>query len=506
MKTTILLGALIWAVSNLYLPNTLVAETVLTTKTNQTATPTRLSLKTFVELALRNHPALKKLQESSREQRNLALRQLALKELLLSVSAGLTVTDPVYNGSAISADKSSRWTFETTLTRAFPELGGIRAGVTLGHGNTSTTALDGSKSSTATPYVGLSLSLPLIQNALGRADRISLGKMQLALAIVDKSEEEANELLIQSLALQYYAWALASEKASMYKGFFERAGQYYNQILRRAELGIADQSDLMLARQNWLGYQTSWLNARQTLQKESLEILSRLGIATAGNTNLSLLETADTSLPSLKPEALVLAVAATNLTNLIPDLRVVQLARLALEQARHEADATADKTRPQLDLVLKGTKTASDTSLGQALSSMAGNNLYAGINFSLPLQNSSEEYTARAAQNALARQKQEFEQVILETGTSLSRYRLGIASWRQLATIAEETSTAAAGRVTAVLTRFQQGRATLNNLTDAQDAWARTRLQALETRHTLRRLELEFAALTDRLTQAVLPE
>ncbi len=506
MKNTILAGACIWALTGLFMTNILAADAVPRTQTNGAATPARLSLQAFVGLALEKHPAMEKLRESSREQRNLALKQLAIKELLLSASSGLTLTDPVYGGSAISADRSSRWTFESSLTRAFPELGGIRAGITLGHGNTSTTGTDGSESTSATPYVGISLSIPLIQNALGTADRISLKKMQLALAIVDRSEEEAIEVLIQSLAQQYYAWALASEKADMYKGFFERAGQYYNQVLRRAGLGIADQSDLMLARQNWLGYQSSWLNARQAAHEQTLEILSRMGITTAGSTNLSLLHTADTSLPGLKPEALVLSITATNQTNLIPDLRIVQLARLSLEQARQDTKSAEDKTLPELTLTIQGTKTASDTSLDRALSSMAGNSFYAGLNFSLPLQNSAEEYAALAARHALARQTREFEQVVLDAGTAISRYRLAIATWRQLDTIAEDTSAAAAGRVAAVYTRYQQGRATLNNLTDAQDAWARTRIQALETRHTLRRLELEFAALTDRLSRSVLPE
>jgi hypothetical protein len=50
-----------------------------------------------------------------------------------------------------------------------------------------------------------------------------------------------------------------------------------------------------------------------------------------------------------------------------------------------------------------------------------------------------------------------------------------------------------------VYTRYTQGRATLNNLTDAQDAWARARMTALDSLHSLRRLELEYSALTDRL-------
>ncbi|HPH02517.1 MAG TPA: TolC family protein [Spirochaetota bacterium] len=506
MKKLLLIGSTVCTLLSTPVTALLGAEIVQHKETNAQATAARLSLQTFVERALENHPAMGKLRETWREQRNLAMKTLAIQELLLTASTGLTLTDPVYSGGAISANQSTRWTMESGLTKTFPDLGGLTAGVSLGHGTTSTSDTDGSSTTVATPWVGLSLSIPLIRNALGSADRASLKKMQLGLSIIDRSEEEAVELLIQSLAQEYYAWALASEKAAMYQGFFERAGQYYNQVLRRANLGIADQSDIMLARQNWLGYQSSLLSANQTANELGLGILARIGVRPDGNTNIRFLHTPDTSLPALKPDALVLSVSKTGPTNSISGFRIVQIARLSLEQAREEAGIARDAVLPDLTLSIKGTKTASDSSLDRAFSSMAGNTFFAGLVFSMPLQHSSDEYSAEAAKNALARRTKEYESVVLDAGTALSRYRLAINTWRQLEKIAEDTSAAAAGRVAAVYTRYSQGRATLNNLTDAQDAWARTKLQALETRYTLRRLELEFASLTDRLTRHVLPD
>jgi outer membrane protein TolC len=489
----------------------------------QANTPDKLSLRTFVEQALANYPEYARLQSSYREQRSLAQRSLSLKQLLLTIESGFTFTDPPSGNS--SASQNSRFTVDAALSRRFPELAGINAQLSMG--NRSTHVPSASQATTHDPIIGLRLSLPLLRNVLGQSDRASLAQIQLNLKLIDQSEDEAYKLLIQRLANLYYAWTLAVERAVIYDGFQARAAQYYNQVLQRFNLGIADQADLALARQNRISYQTSWLSAQDAAAEQYRLVLAQIQgtnyrpeyneTATAQDAALYL---PNTEFPALQQDAVsILPLGAFAITNteffeedelnendIIDGLRIIRIARLNLEYAKKETLITDNRARPNLDLILSAEKSARDETLSGALGSLDGSSFFAGLAFSVPLQNSSEKHASEAARAALAKQRLEYENTRITTKNALQQYVIALNSARRIVELSQENVQAAAARVNAVYTRYQQGRSTLNNLTDAQDAWARARITALEALHTLRRLELEYSGLTDRLSEKVLPE
>jgi len=484
--------------------------------------PGKLSIRAFVEQAIRNHPEYARLQSSYQEQRNLAERTLSLKQLLLSIETGFTFTDPP-SGSSLT--NSTRMTFEAALSQRFPELAGISAQLSLGNRYTS------ERNTTHVPSIALRLSLPLLRNALGQADRATLKQTQLTLKLIELSENEAFKLILQRLTNLYYSWALAVERASVYDGFQARAAQYYNQVLQRFNLGIADQADLLLARQNWISYQTSWLTSRNSASEQYGLVLSQLeGIQYRPDYSETTTERADylylpaPDFPALRADTrsfLPLDMAeiqrdgdtlwseedeANFAEGYVDSLQILSIARLNLESARLDAYIANNRNRPSLDIILQGEKSANADSFGKALGSLDGDSLFAGISFSVPLYNASEKYADQAAQAALEKQRLDYENTRITTRNALQQYIYALHAWRRIVDLSDENAQAAAGRVNATYTKYQQGRATLNNLTDAQDAWARARITALESLHSLRRLELEYSVLTDRLKKEALPD
>jgi outer membrane protein TolC len=485
-------------------------------------TPRQLSLREFVERALANHPEYSRLKSSYREQRSLAQRSLSLKQLLLSIESGYTFTDPPSGNS--SASQNSRFTVDAALSRRFPELAGINAQLSMG--NRSLHDSSAMQTTTHNPIIGLRLSLPLLRNILGQADRATLEQVNLTMRLIDQSEDEAYKLLVQRLSNLYYTWTLAVERAAIFDGFQARATQYLNQVLQRFNSGIADQADLALARQNRISYQTSWLGAQDAAAEQYRLVLAQIQgtnfrpeynvTATAQDAVLYL---PNTGFPALRADAFsILPLGAFAITNtdahggdefdeneIIDGLRIIRIARLNLEYARRETLIAHNRARPNLDFILSAEKSAREETLGSALGSMDGSTFFAGLAFSVPLQNSSEKHASEAASAAFAKQRLDFENTRISTRNALQQYVIALHSARRIVELSRENVQAAATRVNAVHTRFQQGRSTLNNLTDAQDAWARARITALDALHTLRRLELEYSAITDRLSEEVLP-
>lgn len=296
-----------------------------------------LSLQGFVELALAHYPEYARMQSQYQEQRSLAERALSLKQLLFAIEAGYTFTDP--SGGSANQSQTSRFTVDATFSRRFPELAGINAQLSLGNRSTL------SPTPTAhNPIIGLRLTLPLLKNALGRADRASLQQTQLTLRLIDHSEEEASKLILSRLVQQYYSWAVAAEKAAIYEGFQARAQQYYNQIAQRYNQGIADQADLALARQNLLSYQTSYLSAKNTAFENYCVILTQIeGTNYRPDLSNPAEITAnpylpDTGVPALNAGAISFLTnvpsADTNANDeLVDSLQIMKIARLNLELA-----------------------------------------------------------------------------------------------------------------------------------------------------------------------------
>ena len=77
MKKLLLIGSTVCTLFSTPVTALLGAEIIQHKETNAQATAARLSLQTFVERALENHPAMGKLRETWREQRNLAMKTLA---------------------------------------------------------------------------------------------------------------------------------------------------------------------------------------------------------------------------------------------------------------------------------------------------------------------------------------------------------------------------------------------------------------------------------------------
>ena len=485
-------------------------------------TPKQLPLRAFVEQALANHPEFARLKASYRQQLSLAQRSLALKQIVLSIDSKYNFKD---RSNSLSTSPTDRWNGSASLRGSFPELAGITANLSMQ--SAMYPAAGAQTTDIYNPNIGLTLSLPLIRNALGQSDRASLDQMNLTMKLIEQSEDEAYKLLIQRLASLYYTWTIAVERAAIYDGFQARAQQYYNQVLQRYNLGIADQADLALARQNWISYQTSWYGAQDNAAEQYRLILAQMhgtNFRPEYNETATALDTAlylpNTGFPALRADAFsILPLGAFAVTNddslgeeesddteIINGLRFMRIARLNLELAKKSAIIADNSVRPNLDFTLSGRLYAREDSLGNAFGALANDEFYAGLRFSVPLQNSSEKFSSEAARAALASQRLEYENTRISARNALQQYVIALHSARRIVELTQENVQAAVTRLNATYTRYQQGRSTLNNLTDSQDAWARARVTALDALHTLRRLELEYSAFTDRLTEEVLPE
>jgi outer membrane protein len=413
--------------------------------------------------------------------------------LYLSAAASSAWIDNVYSGNTLSGRDQRTLSFSTSLAKRFPALGGVDAKLAFSHGALTRENGDGSAYASYTPALSLSLSLPLLRNFLGRADRSRLEQARLAVKIADLSEEEAYKTLIHSLSGAYLHWALAERRVAVYRDIQGRAAALADQTLRRFRLGVADQADLALANQNHLSYKARWLTSRDAAFSRYLDVLALMGLPIP-----------EDAVPEVRAWSPVLdweTLPAVPEMRRLDELRVVQLAGLFVEEARQADRYAFSEALPELNLVTRGGLAGSREALPAIPGELDMRSFHAGLEFSVPLPGTDDRQVARAAAQALRATEARYAETRLAAAATLRRIAAGLATAREGFAVRKSVIEASQTRLTAILQKYQQGRVTLSQVTDARDALANAELARLEQSLELHLLDLEYAALTDALTR-----
>lgn len=455
-----------------------------------------LALGEFIDTALKQNPAIRKIRATYDQSRSLALKADAIKDIFFSAGTAWAWYSQVHSGGSLVLEDKSEWSVYASLSRRFPNLLGMDTSLSFNHSSVLSTDPSGVDKNSHTPSLTLTVTIPLLKNFLGRVDNNDLKRMHLATSMADRYETEAVEALLVTLYNAYLDWAVAAEKAAIYKGSMDRAAVVLNQNLRKQQLGIADQADLALANQSYLTHRTRHLNALTDKANRYLDLLALMRGEAPGGTNLQISIEHEPVMDWDKQE-----IPADSLVPKMEDLRVVQLSRLLLEDARLALSSADSTLKPEFDVVVKAGTGASRTALGSALSGLDQNTLYGGVQFSLPLQNTAEKQARAAALAALQKTEAEHKALLVSLGYSLRSIENALRAGEATLKVQKQVVYASLVRINAIWGKYQQGRVSLENVTDARDAYATQQVAYIERSAALKKLALEYASLSDLLAR-----
>ena len=180
-------------------------------------------------------------------------------------------------------------------------------------------------------------------------------------------------------------------------------------------------------------------------------------------------------------------------------LRTIRMAALQYRQNVLTYLSSASSQKPDLNFILNAGRVGTGNDIGKAFDSFDKNQIYAGLEFNMYLQNTDKKNETRASKAARNKAAQDYRDVKKKTSFALINLRNAIFRMRQLLKISIRMAAANNFRQGTMYRKYTQGRVPLSQVTDARDGYANARVSYLEQQASLFKLYLDYLAITDTL-------
>ena len=454
-----------------------------------------LTLGEFIRKAVANSPSLAALRYDYKNNISQAKRAQAIKDVMLAAKANYAAVD-MATDSGLPTGIQNLKTFNTeiSLAKKFPGLLGLTAGLSISYNRssfdntTSLTTIDKS----ATPAVGLQLTLPLMRNLLGKIDQNTLKISALTIKLLEKAEKEAVEDYVQSLVTAYIDWAILSRKSSIYQGIAARAYGLYAQTLRKRRVGLADWSDVHLVNANYLRYKSLLLSTKMQEEQQYINIINLMNGKAPGK------KIAGKIVVRHRPGKFEkdIKIKKTNLKK----LRSIRMAELSYKQSVLTYKSAESDKKPELNLIISGGLNANSMDVsgaGTIEQKFPKKQFYAGLEFSMFLQNRDKKNAAASKKSASNKAARDYLDACKKTSYTLTNLKSSITRMLQLLNVSRTMAVVNRSRGYYMLRKYTQGRVALSQVTDARDGYANAVIARLEQQAALQKLYLNYLSLTD---------
>jgi outer membrane protein len=447
----------------------------------------KLSLVEFINLSLKNNPRIAKIEQDYKSQKYSLKTIEALKDLVLSVSPSFTYTDPLSSNGTVIGNDYKIFSLSASLSKKFPELLGMSGQVGLDYSKSSYTGTGGTTS--ISPSISLSLTIPLLSNFLGKADQMLLKNASINQQVLKFAKQESYESYIAELHKSYRNWKLLHIKKILYRGFRNRAATLLSQTSKKRRVGLADAADVHLARQNWLRYKALYEQTGIELISKEKDILT--SITGKPIDGMSTLDYAPSEIFKLQK---------TEFTNIdLTKIRSIVMAKLQLASSKNDYLKAKSESKPDLNFMLSAKKGGTGTDISSALSPLDENQLYAGFEFSFPLQNSQKKYTLKSKDAGLKKSQNVYADTLNAISMSLQQLENTVKKQITIVKLYKSIENTSRYRVAATLKKYRQGRTTLQAVADAHNSYSDARINYLVLLVTVNNFYVDYLSLTDRL-------
>ncbi|PKL11183.1 MAG: hypothetical protein CVV50_06075, partial [Spirochaetae bacterium HGW-Spirochaetae-6] len=290
----------------------------------------------------------------------------------------------------------------------------------------------------------------------------------------------------------YMEWVYLSKQKEILGEIIRNNENLFSQTQEKVNAGIAQVSDLEVARINVIVYQNTLLEIDNGYQNTLRKMQKYLTISSDKTPQLSLLEEEK----SVSPVTMVKS-------------RILETMRLLESQLKINLSAKENALLPSFDAIAAYTVSSSETGLSSAYSGMKTSEFYLGFQFNMPLGN----YDARGAAKEV---KAEYEKIVLkrldtekDLSTNEENLRNTVASYARLVKEQQRYITALNRKLQDENRQYRQGILSLREVTRTSNDLANAKLQLTKYMVDLQNFYYRYQELTDQmlgLYKALIPQ
>ena len=345
---------------------------------------------------------------------------------------------------------------------------------------------------TYNPNLSIAVTQPLLKNFLGLQDRLPFKLSKINETIQKITYNEALEQAMVDATGLYMEWVYLSKQKEILGEIIRNNENLFSQTQEKVNAGIAQVSDLEVARINVIVYQNTLLEIDNGYQNTLRKMQKYLTISSDKTPQLSLLEEEK----SVSPVTMVKS-------------RILETMRLLESQLKINLSAKENALLPSFDAIAAYTVSSSETGLSSAYSGMKTSEFYLGFQFNMPLGN----YDARGAAKEV---KAEYEKIVLkrldtekDLSTNEENLRNTVASYARLVKEQQRYITALNRKLQDENRQYRQGILSLREVTRTSNDLANAKLQLTKYMVDLQNFYYRYQELTDQmlgLYKALIPQ
>ncbi|MEW6516121.1 MAG: TolC family protein [candidate division FCPU426 bacterium] len=463
-----------------------------------------LTCRQFLGEALGQDPEFNRALHTYLQAKYAVLSTRAMSDLTLGAAAGWVHTEST-SGVVFEPQTIDTLSYQVSLQKLFLESG---TRLKLAHENGLTdlgynvdpalaAAFGGAfdlAAETSQPVFRVSLVQPLLKNAFGLAERFPVVSAELQRQAAELDAREAWEKRLAELYGAYFDWVAAYENVAALREIVSELKRLEEQVGRKVRSGVAERTDLLRTRDNVLNFQGQLSQAEGALLNATRDIAClRAGRPETDPGKLAIRP----DLAAAAPDCVLLEDGTAEAE--VNRLRLLRKLELALRQVEEREFVANNSSLPQMDLVGDvAWKGRSDDKQG-GYDQVNRRDYSVFLQASYPLggmQAGGDEGQARSGREelhaGLAATRQTLALALVQMAENIRRFR-------DVEQLQQEQVRNAEEKLALDERNYRIGRLDTFYLIDAQNALTSARLNLVRTQIQLKRLQLEYLSLSDRL-------
>lgn len=336
--------------------------------------------------------------------------------------------------------------------------------------------------------IALAYVHPLLKNGGGALDRLQYDLKQFD---VDLSEIEAAENMEEFLkrsGTRFLTWVFLTEQEKIIGERLKLSEEERDRTLEKRKANLVDQADVFRAEDAV----RMWKQSQAMVRSQSKALRGELAVLAQNRQLLTM----SPSFDLYRVEELLPVEEET--LRLQGQSRLLKALRIRTRQLDRTKRGYEEAGRPDLSIIARVNTKRLDESLGRSLQ-MNKPDALIGLQFSIPLENTSERSHATQTELQITRLRKQAEDVALSLASSLANLHIQLREMEAVLALNREQIESANDRTNEEITLYNQGRGELTFVILSRDNEQNAQLTYAQNAFAYHALRLEYRALTDML-------
>lgn len=330
-----------------------------------------------------------------------------------------------------------------------------------------------SSSKVYSPTTSFSLSLPLLKNFLGYADRKELRTIDVGLEKSREDFQNARDEVILNILKQYFNVVLLKEQVHVSKVFMDSTKTLYSVMKRKIKIGGAEERTLLWAKSNYISAKKSYIDAKRTYREalKALNVTAGFDVEKYLKMNFS------------KKYIVKIYKKVKEKKNKNKELKSISL---DIKSNKLNYDINKNSMLPELNLTSGLSFTGmDDTSISEAYKMWDIRTYFVGFSFIWDIANTSPKYLKRATEEYIKSLNSKYKFTKTSVENDIETIEHNVDKYLEELDLAVQSKNSLEKRFKLEWEAFSLGRAAMRDVVEAQQGKATSGIDVLRVKNTL---------------------